>query len=83
MQPAGSGHGLAVFDKKGELSRAEGVAVFAGGVMDISGIGPHLQHGDVDFQVPLTTNVVFSSSCTIVAAPDGGVYVHREYGSTC
>lgn len=52
-QPAGPGHGLAVLDKKGELSRAEGVTVFAGGVMDVSGLGPHLQHGDVDFQVPL------------------------------
>lgn len=54
-QSAGSSHGLAVFDKKGELSRVEGVTVFPGGVVDVKGLGPHLQHGDVDFQVQLYT----------------------------
>lgn len=52
-QSVGPSHGLAVFDKKGELSRAEGVTVFPGGVVDVKGLGPHLQHGDVDFQVLL------------------------------
>lgn len=49
----GPGYGLAVFDKKGELSRVDGATVFSGGIVDIKGLGPHLQHGDVDFQVPL------------------------------
>lgn len=47
------GYGLAVFDKKGELSRADGATVFPGGIVDLQGLGPHLQHGDVDFQVPV------------------------------
>lgn len=50
-QSVGPGHGLAVFDKKGELSRVEGVTVFPGGVVDVKALGAHLQHGDVDFQV--------------------------------
>lgn len=49
---SGPGYGLAVLDKKGELSRADGVTVFPGGIVDVQGLGPHLQHGDVDFQVP-------------------------------
>lgn len=48
---AGPGYGLAVLDKKGELSRADGVTLFPGGTVDVQGLGPHLQHGDVDFQV--------------------------------
>lgn len=51
LQSSGPGYGLAVLDKKGELSRADGVVVFPGGVVDVRGLGPHLQHGDVDFQV--------------------------------
>lgn len=51
VQPSGPEYGLGVFDKKGELSRAEGVTVFPGGIVDLRGLGPHLQHGDVDFQV--------------------------------
>lgn len=52
-QSTGPGHGLAVFNRKGELSRVEGVTVFTGGVLDVKGLGPHLQHGDVDYQVLL------------------------------
>lgn len=48
---SGPGKGLGVFDKKGELSRAEGVVVRAGGLLDVKSIGPHLQAGDVDFRV--------------------------------
>lgn len=43
--------GLAVFDKKGELSRAEGVVARPGGLLEVKGIGPHAQAGDIDFQV--------------------------------
>lgn len=50
---SGPGYGLAVFDTRGELSRADGATVFPGGIVDVQGLGPHLQHGDVDFQVPV------------------------------
>lgn len=46
-----SGFGLAAFDRKGELVRAEAAAVRPGGVLDVAGLGPHVQIGDVDFQV--------------------------------
>lgn len=51
--------GLAVFDKKGELSRAEGAWARPGGVLEVKSLGPHLQQGDVDFQVRyiITSNV--------------------------
>lgn len=48
-----SGVGLAAFDRKGELVRAEGVAAWPGGILDVAGLGPHVQIGDVDFQVRL------------------------------
>lgn len=53
---AATGHrdgeaGLAVLDKKGEVSRAAGVRLRAGAVLDVGGLGPHVQAGDVDFQV--------------------------------
>lgn len=43
--------GLAVLDNKGELSRAAGVRLRPGAVLDVGGLGPHVQAGDVDFQV--------------------------------
>lgn len=59
----GPGYGLAVFDKKGELSRADGATVFPGGIVDVKALGPHLQLGDVDFQVPIHPGaLLFSSS---------------------
>lgn len=43
--------GLAVLDNKGELSRAAGLSLRPGAVLDVGGLGPHVQAGDVDFQV--------------------------------
>ena len=60
---SGPGHGLAVFDKKGELSRADGVTVFPGGIVDMQGLGPHRQHGDVDFQVLDPPGALYVSFC--------------------
>lgn len=48
-----SGIGLAAFDRKGELVRAEGAAAWPGGILDVAGLGPHAQIGDIDFQVGL------------------------------
>ena len=48
-----AGVGLAAFDRKGELVRAEGAVARPGGILDIAGFGPHVQIGDVDFQVSL------------------------------
>lgn len=48
---ASAERGVAVFDRKGELSRADGLRVRSGGLLDVRSIGPHEQAGDVDFQV--------------------------------
>ena len=50
---AGPAAGLAILDKKGELSRAEGITSRPGGVLEVRRIGPHTQVGDVDFQASL------------------------------
>ncbi|CAN0082558.1 unnamed protein product, partial [Ectocarpus sp. 8 AP-2014] len=65
VQPSGAEYGLGVFDKKGELSRAEGVTVFPGGIVDVGGLGPHLQHGDVDFQGFTARNISLSGVSSI------------------
>ncbi|CAM9167242.1 unnamed protein product [Ectocarpus sp. 12 AP-2014] len=65
VQPSGAEYGLGVFDKKGELSRAEGVTVFTGGIVDVRGLGPHLQHGDVDFQGFSARNISLSGVSSI------------------
>ncbi|CAM9302579.1 unnamed protein product [Ectocarpus fasciculatus] len=65
VQPSGPEYGLGVFDKKGELSRAEGVTVFPGGIVDVRGLGPHLQHGDIDFQGFTARNISLSGVSSI------------------
>lgn len=65
---SGPGYGLAVFDKKGELSRADGVTVFPGGIVDLQGLGPHLQHGDIDFQVHVQRGALNASLSLIQRA---------------
>lgn len=60
VKSSGPAYGLAVFGKKGELSRADGATVFPGGIVDVKGLGPHLQHGDIDFQVPVDVALLCS-----------------------
>eukprot|EP00903_Cladosiphon_okamuranus_P017553 g16167.t1 len=62
---SGPGYGLAALDKKGELSRADGVTLFPGGILDIQGLGPHLQHGDVDFQGSTARNLSLAGVSSI------------------
>ncbi|CAM9201060.1 unnamed protein product [Hapterophycus canaliculatus] len=62
---SGPGYGLAVLDKKGELSRADGVTVFPGGIVDVRVLGAHLQHGDIDFQGYAARNLSLSGVSTI------------------
>lgn len=50
---AAVGGGLAVFDHKGELSRVGSVRVRPGGLLEVHGLGSHVQTGDVDFQVSI------------------------------